>query len=190
LPTFRLNDEARSKIRNQYVCGDELLLTFYGFVAPHKGIEVLFEIVAKTNSLLLIASDFNRGDEYHKSLLDMIRDLGIESRVKIMGFMPDDELARILAVSDAAVFPFRDGAAVWNTSIDGAAAQGVFILTTSLSINGYSESRNIYYAMPGDSREMITALHKYAGLHVLYNEPKSAWKKIAEQHIKIYSELL
>jgi len=189
LPTVSLNDEDRLKIRNQYVSGNEILLSFYGFVAPLKGIEVLFDIVANTDSRLLMVCDFNLSNGYHKTLLNMIQVMGIESRVNIMGFLPDEQLATILAISDAAVFPFRDGAAAWNTSIDGAAVQGVFTLTTSQFESGYSEDKNTYYAKPGNLKEMIIAIHKHAGHRVSFKESKSVWQNIAEQHINIYSNL-
>jgi glycosyltransferase involved in cell wall biosynthesis len=190
LPTIRLNDEDRSRIRTEYVEANEFLLSFYGFVAPLKGIETLFEVVARTNSKLLMACDFQRDDEYHSALLKMMRSMGIESRVRILGFLHDEQLVEILTASDAAVFPFRDGAAPWNTSIDGATVQGVFVLTTSLLKSGYYSKKNIYYAKPGNSDEMIAAIQKYAGVRSPQRESNLEWKCIADRHTEVYRELL
>lgn len=190
LPTVIPNDEKRLKIRHQYISDGEILLAFYGFVAPLKGIEVLFEIVAKTNSWLLMACDFRSDDFYHRSLLDKITSMGIGSRVIMAGFLPEDQLADILAASDAVVFPFRDGVGAWNTSVDGAIAQGVFVLTTSLVVNGYNEGKNIYFAKPGNVSEMISSIQRYAGYRISPKPPTLEWRNIAERHLKIYNQIV
>ncbi len=190
LPTAKLSDEQRLKFRQSYASENDVLLTYYGFVAPLKGIEALFEIVAKTNARLLMACDFLSDDDYHRSLLDNIAIMGIASRITIMGFLPEDQLASILASSDAVVLPFRDGAGAWNTSIDGAVAQGVFVLSTSVIVNGYNNERNIYFAKPGNVDEMIAAIQKYAGQHIACKQPILEWRNIAEQHLNVYKQLV
>ena len=189
LPTMTLNDEDRNNIRNRYFQNNKLLLVFYGFLAPIKGVDALFEIVVKTNAKLIIASDFNADDNYHRDVLNKITTMGISSRISIVGFLPDVQLASILAAADAVVLPFRDGAGAWNTCIDGAVAQCTFVLTTSLTVNGYDKDRNIYFAKPGDFGEMIASLQRYAGCRLLPKQSISEWKNIAEQHLNIYKSL-
>ncbi|MEQ1742443.1 MAG: glycosyltransferase [Candidatus Nitrotoga sp.] len=190
LPTVMLSDEERSKIRHQYISNSEVLLSYYGFVAPLKGIEVLFEIVAKTNAQLLMACDFQPNDDYHRSLLDKIKTMGIGSLITIMGFLPEVQLATILAASDAVVLPFRDGGGAWNTTIDGVIAQGTFVLTTSLIASGYNEEKNVYFAKPGNVEEMIFSIQTYAGRRISSKPPISEWRNIAEQHLSIYKQLI
>ena len=190
LPTIVLSDQERLKIREQYTSGDELLLAYYGFVAPLKGLEILLEIVSKTDVQLILACDFLSDDNYHKSLLDQIEVMGIAPRVRITGFLPNEELASILAASDAVVLPFRDGARAWNTSIDAAVAQGTFVLTTSFDSEGYDTVKNIYYAKPGNTTEMISAIQKYAGMRALCKPSTSEWLSIAQKHLHIYKQLV
>ncbi|MDP2830263.1 MAG: glycosyltransferase [Sulfuricellaceae bacterium] len=190
LPTVILSNEDRAKFRQQYASKSDTLLSYYGFVAPLKGIEILLEIVVKTNARLLMACDFMPGNDYHQSLLDKIKSLGISSRITIMGFLPEDQLASTLAVSDAVVLPFRDGAARWNTSIDGALAQGVFVVTTSVTTSGYNKDKNIYFARPGDTDEMIAAIQKYAGYRIACKQSTLEWKSIAERHLNVYRQLI
>jgi glycosyltransferase involved in cell wall biosynthesis len=189
LPTVELNDGERLEIRRQYVTGDETLLAFYGFVSPIKGLEFLLEIVAKMKVKLLLACDLNHDNAYHRTLLDLISSLKIASKISILGFLPDRELSIILAASDAIVLPFRDGAQDCNTSIDGAIAQGTFVLTTSTDHNGYNKDKNIYYAGLGDVSEMANAIEKYAGHRTLCNQTESKWRNIATQHLEIYKLL-
>lgn len=190
LPTVTLSDKERLEIRSQYASSGEVLLVYYGFVAPLKGLETLFEIVAKTDMRLLMICDFQPGNNYHRSLLDQIELMGIKFRVTIAGYLPDDQLASILAASDAVVLPFRDGARTWNTSIDAAVAQGTFVLTASLVDGGYNKEKNIYFAKPGNVEEMIYAIQKYAGYHIAGKPPIAEWRNIAEQHLSIYKRLI
>ena len=190
LPMVTLRDDERSNIRHRYISDDEILLVYYGFVAPIKGIEVLLDIVAKTNVRLMMVCDLHMDDNYHRSLLERISTLGIWSRVTIMGFLPDEELSNILAVADAVVLPFRDGARSYNTTIDGAAAQGTFVLTTSFVHNGYEKDKNIYYAKPGDIDEMITSINKFAGFRSSCVQSTSKWLDIAGQHLDIYKQVV
>jgi len=123
-------------------------------------------------------------------LLNRIESMGIGSRITIAGFLPGEQLATLLAAADAVVLPFRDGAKDCNTSIDGAVAQGTFVLTTSVMHSGYNNEKNIYYAMPGNVDEMITAIEKYSGHRNPCMQPRAQWRNIAEQHLKIYTQVV
>ncbi len=190
LPTVILNDNERSEIRNQYASEGEVFLVYYGFMAPLKGIEVLLEIVAKINARLVMACDFHPYDNYHSSLLTRISKMGIASRITITGFLPDEQLSNILASCDAVVLPFRDGWQPCNSTIDGAVAQGSFVLTTSLADCGYNKDKNIYFAKPGNVEEMIASIQKHAGCRIPPKPSTSQWRNIAEQHLNIYNQLV
>jgi glycosyltransferase involved in cell wall biosynthesis len=190
LPKITLSEENRLIVRNKYISDSECLISYYGFVAPLKGIEVLFEIVSKLNARLLMICDMQESDPYQKKLLDMIKSFGIEGRVTNVGFLPEYQLASMLSASDAVVLPFRDGAGAWNTTIGGAVAQGVFVLTTSYDINGYNEFSNVYYARPGNVDEMVMSIKKYYGKRSCFNKTETEWQNIAMEHIEIYKKLV
>ncbi len=190
LPVIKVSSDEILEIRRVYAPNNETLICFFGFLAPLKGVEALLKIVARTEAQLLIASDLIPENVYHKSILDKIIEMGIGTRVAIVGFLSDERLVAILAASDVAAFPFRDGAKSWNTSIDGAVAQGIFVLTTSLDYSGYQVARNIYFAKPGNIEEMIAAIQQYAGKR---NPAKSSileWQVIADKHVGIYKRFI
>ena len=189
LPTVVLSDDEKFKLRKSYAAEKEFLLAYYGFLAPLKGIETLLEVVAKMNARLLMVCDIEYNNDYHQSLLDKIKTLGVESLVTITGFLPEYQLAAILAASDAVVLPFRDGAGKWNTSIDGAVAQGTFVVSTSTDIFGYNEEKNIYYSRIGDVGDIVSAIKRHAGCHVSPKSSELEWKDISEQHLNIYKRL-
>lgn len=190
LPTIALTKGEMMQIRRQYVSDNEILLSFYGFVAPLKGLETLLDVVSKMRVKLLILSDLTQENSYHKFLLNKIGDLEIENYIKVVGFLPDEKLALILAASDAVVLPFKEGAENWNTSVDGASSQGVFVLTTSQSCGGYNEGKNIYFAKPENVEEMIVAIKKYAGTRSKIRPSVLEWKKNADQHAYIYKKIV
>lgn len=191
LPTVKLTEIQSAEIRQQYAPNGETLLVYYGFVAPLKGIESLFEVMLRmSNAKLVMVFDLRLEDSYHRSLLEKSIQMNIDSRVRLTGFLPDEQLAAILAAADAVVLPFRDGGGDWNTSIDGAVSQGVFVLTTSLEKRGYDTEMNTCFVAPGDVDEMVSALQKYAGVRVQGNAAAQKWREVAQQHLKVYTQLV
>lgn len=190
LPAIELDEQKRSDIRRQYTSDDKIILFYYGFVAPLKGLEVLLEIVEKTNTCLLLSCDFQSENSYHRFLLNLIDTKGLKSRIFVLGFLSDEQLARYLVSSDAVVLPFRDGAQDCNTTVEAAAAQGTFVMTTSLEHKGYNKDKNIYYAKPGNVQEMIDAIKHYAGFRKDPQGPVYTWEDIADNHYLLYKQLV
>lgn len=190
LPVVRLTDDERSRRKAEFATASQWLIVFYGFVAPLKGLETLFDLVAKTPSRLILACDINEDDPYHLSLLRRLECLKIEDRVKVMGFLPDEQLAALIATADAVIFPFKEGAESWNTSVDGAVAQGVFVLTTTRGVCGYDKERHTFLARPGDVDLMIEAMRQYAGKTVQPTPADDKWDAIARAHMAIYRGLV
>ena len=113
-------------------------------------------------------------------------------KVTVTGFLAPEQAGRLLAAADAAVFPFLDGGGEWNSSIHGAAAQGTFVLATSMDRRGYDAAKNIYYAVPGDIGEMRQALREHLGRRrpPSADSPEAQWDSIAEAHLELYFTLL
>jgi len=112
-------------------------------------------------------------------------------KVLITGEVPADEVAKLLAISDAVILPFKNGAGPWNTSIHAAQLQGTFVLTTSNTISGYDENSNTYYASVGNVAEMKSALNRLSGKKSARHEDiELTWGSIAQKHLDLYSSLL
>lgn len=190
LPAIDLSDAQRRETRSKYASDSELLLVTYGFVAPLKGLETLLEVVARTCSKLIMACDLRSEDPYQGSLLRRMERPDLQGRVEIAGFMPERELAVLLGAADAAVFPFTGGAAEWNTSVDGAIAQGTFVLTTTRGESVYRKEQHTFYAQVGAVEEMVMALQQYAGTRFGVKPANSTWDNVAKAHIAAYRELI
>jgi glycosyltransferase involved in cell wall biosynthesis len=187
VPVIQLSPIERSEIKNEFNAANKKLITYFGFIYPHKRLEILFEITNPDQHHLLIIGDFNMSDPYHQFIYELALKRGLEN-VSILGYVPEEKVAKYLAASDAVVLPFLHGGGIWNTSIHAAAIQGSFILTTSLGNHGYDIKNNIYFSLPNDIDEMRKALLTYQG--VKCNTELSNWDDIADYHILQYNNIL
>ena len=79
-----------------------------GGFSPHKNLAVLAEAFADIDGANLVLAGDYRGDSFHSGyepLRRRIDELGITDRVVFPGYVPDEELAVILNVATALVFP-------------------------------------------------------------------------------------
>src|SRR5260370_39959271 len=93
------------------------LVAYFRFAYRPKRVELLFEIADPSQHHLVVIGDLNSKDEYHKSILDRANQAPWSGKATVTGFLPAEEVGRILAAADAIVLPFQDGGGIWNTSI-------------------------------------------------------------------------
>jgi glycosyltransferase involved in cell wall biosynthesis len=191
IPRTRLSEVERSSIRSQFAPSTTCLVVYFGFAYPHKRVELLFDIADPLHDYLVLLCDLNSEDEYHKVILNRIQNDGWIDKVTVTGFLPAEDVGRILAAADAVVLPFRDGGGLWNTSIHAAVTQGTFVLTTAHEKGGYHSATNVYYARPDDLAEMSNALRAHMGSKRPETDANqvSEWAAIAEAHIAFYAAL-
>jgi glycosyltransferase involved in cell wall biosynthesis len=186
LPVVALTEAERRVIKERLGCRGALV-TFFGFCYPHKGVDLLFEIADPEQHHLLIIGELRDDDPYHARLRSLASAPRWQGNVTLSGFTTSAEAARLLAASDAAVFPYRGGGGIWNSSLHAALAQGTFSIATSLEASGYNSDANVYYARPDDVSEMRRALLAYQG--VRSQARTDSWSRIARQHEELYSSL-
>lgn len=184
-------DEARA-IKQQYVRGQARLIVFFGFVYPHKGVDLIFEIANPLLDHIVIVGEVDESSEYCRKILRQASIDAWRGKVTITGFLSSADVASILASADAVILPFRSGGGEWNTSIHGAVLNGSLVITTSLSQNGYDRERNIYYARIDQIQEMKSAIEKYAGRKRILDSgiDRDGWQEIAHRHQLLYKSIL
>jgi glycosyltransferase involved in cell wall biosynthesis len=192
LPAAALSADERAAIRAGFAPEGRALIVFFGFVYPAKGVEFLFKAADPARHHLVLICDLSEADPYQKQILDLARTDGWAGHVTVTGFRPAGEVSRILAAADAAAFPFREGGGIWNTSLQGALAQGAFVLTTSRERHGFDAADNIYYARPDDVEDMRQALLSHSGRRAARAGPRefASWDEIADAHVRLYASLL
>lgn len=187
IPRAVLSESERASLRRRF--GERALLVFFGFLYENKGIDDIFAMLDPQRHHLVLIGDVKQHDPYQRKLLRRIEEPPFAGSVTLTGFLPPREAARLLAAADAVVLPFRDGGGSWNTSLKGAALQGTFVLTTSVTRRGYDCAANVYYAKPGDVPEMKLALEKYLGRRSAGEHPPAAgppWETVAREHLEVY----
>lgn len=192
IPPVCLSDTERAEIRARYGTEKRRLLVYFGFVYPKKQVEVLFRAANPAEDHLVLACDLNPDDLYQRTIRETASKDPWTRHTTITGFLPVDEIGRLLAAADAIILPFREGGGEWNTSLHAAIAQGTFVLTTSTERHGYVPTENTYYARPGDVPDIRLSLGTYAGRRIqpALRRYQDAWRDIAAQHIQFYEKIL
>ena len=86
------------------------VLTIFGFVCREKGHDLLIEIMPKLRNFVLLIAGAPRIEEayqYYEKLRRRVDELGLNEKVKFLGFVPDDEVATVINASDLVVLPYR-----------------------------------------------------------------------------------
>lgn len=201
IPTVNLNPIDRAELRSKYAGPNVHIVVYFGFIAPSKRVEILFQVANPQDSHLVIIGDSFREQElgmlppdirrsiaaYHQSLRDLGESQPWKGKVTMTGFLPAEEVARVIAAADAVVLPFLRGAGEWSTTIHGAQAQGTFVLTTSKQRRGYDPEANTYFSDESDLEDMRRALKQHIGVRSKRcNTTARAWQSIGRSHSELY----
>lgn len=186
IPVASLSVEESFRIKNE-LSGGTPIVCYFGFAYPNKGIERIFSIADPSNHHLVLISDLDENNTYQRKILKITRESPWSGKVTITGFQSAQRVGEILAVSDAAVFPFPTGTGEWNTSIKAAEAAGIFIIATTKNKNllGYNIEKNTYYA----ECNQISLMHRSLQSHLSNRKSPSIlneWDNIAQSHENIY----
>jgi glycosyltransferase involved in cell wall biosynthesis len=190
IPVVSLSAE-QSRIIKHNLSGGKPIVCFFGFAHANKGLERLFEIANPEQHHLVLICDLSSQDPYQANILHLANQAPWSQNVTITGFQSPQRVGEILAVADAVVFPFPNGAGEWNTSLKASEAAGAFTLATSqdMTLLGYHEDNNIFYAGCGKIMDMRNALDKYLGKR-RPSETRNEWMNVAVAHEQIYKNIL
>ena len=192
IPRVELSDSERRDIRRHVNSSAKYFVAYFGFIYPNKSVELLFDVPDPRQDHLVLIGQLNQDHPYQRAVRERTQSEPWRGKVTVTDFLPGEEVARLLAAVDAVLLPFRDGGGLWNTSLQAAAVQGTFVLTTSRERQGYDPSSNIYFSKPGDITDMRSALRQYIGRRNAspLTERYASWESIAQAHKSLYRELL
>ena len=143
----------RRLLRARFAIPDDMILfTFFGFVmVQHKLAELLESLTAvRSNGVdarLQVIGRFDPiVDGYHQQLADLVSDLGLTEAVTWHGrVMSDDDVARLLQISDVGVLPYDTGVGENNSSLAALAHYGVPTVTTRGERSAEMETMEVAY---------------------------------------------
>lgn len=172
-----LSDEERASIRKRLGFSvDDFLVSFFGYMFPGKGIEVLLRAVSRLANKLpikvLMVGDTPEpavmsklGDsDYIGTLKGFCEGHGISAKVAWTGYTASDstEASKFLRVSDICALPFDTGVRLHRSSFSFAAAHGLPIISTRADRmeSPFIEGDNILLVEPANEEQLACAIEK------------------------------
>jgi len=142
----------------------EILLLFFGFIRPYKGLVHLLNAMAllkerKIFPILIIAGEFWEDKSKYKKL---INELNISSMVKIFDYyIPNEELDLFFSSVDIVVFPFTGG--TWSASAALALGSGLPIIITEKIADGINNvyRKNSIIVPPGNPIALADSIENF-----------------------------
>lgn len=141
IPAALPDDYDRARQRAQMgIPEDAIVLCYFGFLNASKGGEELVEALAHLRQagcdayLLMVGETVGASDPTNVAYLErvkgLIRERGLEERVRWTGYLPAAGVSASLDSADICVLPYRDGASFRRGSFMAALAHGLPIVTT------------------------------------------------------------
>lgn len=188
IPVATLSESQVASVKKEFTA-DKLLVCFFGFAYPNKGLERLFEIADPTKHHLVLVCDLDENNTYQSQIRSIVESPRWKAFTTVTGFLPAVRVAEILAVADCVMFPFPGGTGDWNTSLLAAERAGAFSIATSNDSQffGYQKDRNVAFTSCDDLEGMRRLLLLHAGTRKLARQVDD-WKYIAEMHAQTYQD--
>lgn len=134
VPSVAPNDKI-IELHNSLVKDNMKLMSYFGFINEYKCFLELVEAIkhlkdaGKLKSKLVVIGELKESDEYHKKVLEKIREYNLDNDIIVTGYLKDS-VGDYLKASDFAVLPFYYGISVRNGSFLAAYQEGIDIITT------------------------------------------------------------
>ena len=194
------NMPERGNFKKKYSIGDnEKVILFLSRIHKIKGLDLLInafaDLTKKLNNVRLVIA--GPDDGYLSTINNLIKSLGLESKILIPGFISVND--KIAAYVDADVYVLPSRYDTFPTTVLEACSFGTPIITTDQTGIRDLVNNNVGYVVPFDKNQLCNAL-----LKILTNEElryyfgergkklikeKYSWDKIVEQLEKIYSSI-
>lgn len=136
------------------------VVLFVGRLIASKGIYDLVEAVATVRQQVDCRLAFAGGGGDQEALLRLVRAKGLEAHVRLLGYLPDSELARTYRTADVFALPsYSEG---FPTVLTEAMDAGLPIVTTGIrgAADHLAEGRNALFVPPGRVDLLAAALSR------------------------------
>jgi len=169
---------------------DELVVGFWGFFGPDKGLDDLLDAFTKVRRqrparLVFVGAAGSESDHW-TTIRARVDDLGLRDDVLELGWVAEDQLAGVLHQFDVCALPFTAGLTENRTSYAAAHAQGLYVVTTG-SQPRYDAERNTSFVRPRDVDALATEILAAAGRPRRPASGAVSWDEIAELHLQAYA---
>lgn len=147
-------DATRYTARNGRPAGNDIV--FVGRVAPEKNLDVLIRALPLLPAELHATVTIVGGGEMIPKLTALVRELGLEDRVRFAGFVSDEEKRR--ALTNGTVFAMPSTAELQSISSLEAMASGLPVVAADSMALPHLIDGNGYLFRPGDVHDLAAKL--------------------------------
>lgn len=177
---------------------DAMVIVYYGYIYPNKGIETLIEafslvirqscnvyllIVGSTNEVVL--QDYGRPD-YLAELKQQAVELGAANKIIWSGYLPPDsaEASQLLSAGDICALPFDDGILMHRSSFAVAASHQLPVITTrGVKLETpFRDGENVVLVPPKDPAALAAAMEHLIRDPVLRGRLSRGARDLAQDH--------
>ena len=178
------------------------VITIFGFLGKNKGHDIIIEILSELEdkTILFVAGGARTKDqaEYKEYLVDKVKSLGLENRVKFFDFVDTKDLPVIASATDLFIYPYRW--IVASAALSLALSYRTPTITSDLSyFKGIKDKYDCIELFENGNKEELLAKIKdlmnnkerqrylKKRCEEFYN--KTSWKAVALETENIYTEL-
>lgn len=193
-------------IKDKYGLTDKITILFASIFIPRKGVEYLVKaanIVVNDfdykNALFLLAGNISIEKKYVEMIRELIREYKLDENVKIIGYIPQEELKKLYVASDIYVLPSLDDGT--PPSLSEPLACGKPLIGTNVGgiVSMIKEGWNGFLVESANEKQLADKIkylidHPKERVRMGENSRKIAedefdWKKIAEKYLEVYEEV-
>jgi glycosyltransferase involved in cell wall biosynthesis len=200
----------RNAVRSSLgIAEEDIVVVYFGFLHPNKGVENLFRAFALACSSeprlkLVMLSQFDpSGNHYHADMERLVEALGVRKCVFWPGFLSAEDVSRHLGSADIGFFPFQDGVSLRRTSFILAMSHNLPTVTTEAKTPAVSlglvDGENIVLSPDHSAASLAAALldlarsgrsrRQIGSAAGVWAEPFD-WSVIGSQTIDVYRSVL
>lgn len=190
IPVSKIDADTYIELKNKLGLLNNKVIVYFGFINELKGFEVLLKAIYElkkidSNIMLLVLSNLDENNEYHRSIMKLIDNLNLNENIIITGFIDSaQEVSNYIKIADLSILPFRDGLSERNGSFLAVYLQGIPIITTT---NDNTEDNNgVFYVKPNDVENIVSYSSKILNDCNRYERKVIEWNDIVKEHLEIY----
>ncbi len=182
---FDINEAECKKVREHFLekLGVEKLLIYHGLVCKGRGIEATINAMQNLENMGLLVVGNPDSPEYLEELLEMTRQLNVDSRIEFLEAVPHEELWKFIGAADVGVVMISPVSKSYYYALPNKLFEciqsGVPVVGSALPeieriVEGYKVGT---VAKPDDSESIVLAIKELLKSKSAYDEFKSNVEK-------------